>query len=210
VPDFVKKAFNKYQHPKPIKPQHAPTKFVPINYGAKVQAPAPDNNSPLLPPEGIRQIQDIVGTFAWYSQATDLPMAQTQSSITGRQSKATQQLCEEVTQLLDYCATHLDAMIRFHASDIVLALHSDISHLSEPGSKIRAAGHLYLTNRGTKDLDNRIILTLSEIIKHVMVSTGDSEMDSLYYNCKNAVPLRTALEKTDHGQPKTRVTTDNA
>ena len=93
---------------------------------------------------------------------------------------------------------------------MVLALHSDASHLSEPGSKSRAAGHFYLTNNGTKDLDNGTILTLSKIIKHVMGSAGESEMASLYYNCKNAVPLKTTLEEMGHSQPKTRVTTDNA
>ena len=81
VPDFVKKSLNKYQHPTPSKPQHAPTKATPINYGAKVQAPTPDDETPLLTPEGIRQVQDIVGTFAWYSRATDPTMAQTLSSI---------------------------------------------------------------------------------------------------------------------------------
>ena len=53
MPDFVKKALNKYQHPMPTKPQHAPTKATPINYGARVQAPTPDNDTPLLSPEGI-------------------------------------------------------------------------------------------------------------------------------------------------------------
>ena len=94
----------------------------------------------------------------------------------------------------DYCATHPDATFRFHASDMILALHSDASHLSEPGSKSRAAGNFYLTNKGTKDLDNGTILTLSKIIKHVMGSASESEMASLYYNCKKAVPMKTTLE----------------
>ena len=37
----------------PTKLQHAPTKATPINYGARVQAPIPDNDTPLLSPEGI-------------------------------------------------------------------------------------------------------------------------------------------------------------
>ena len=153
---FVKKSLNKYKQT-PTKPQHAPSKATPINYDAKAQAPTPDDDTPLLSPEGIRQVQDIVGTFAWYSRATDPTMTPTLSLITGRQSKATQQLCEEVTQFLDHCTTHPDAHIRFHASDMVLALHSDTSHLSEPGSKSRAVGHFYLTYKGTKDLDNGTI-----------------------------------------------------
>ena len=50
-------------------------------------------------------------------------MAKTLSSITGRQSKATEQLKEELHQLLDYCATQPDARVRYVASDMILALH---------------------------------------------------------------------------------------
>ena len=194
MPDFVKKSLNKYQHPTPTKPQHVPTKGTPINYGAKVQAPTPDDNTSLLSPEGIQQVQDTVGTFAWYSRATDPTMAHTLSSIAGRQSKATHQLREELTQLLDYCVTHPDTTVRFNVSDVLLGLHSDSSHLSGPGSKSRTAGHFYLTNKGTKHLDNGTILTSSKIIKQAMGSAGESEMVSLYYSCKNTVPLRTTLK----------------
>jgi hypothetical protein len=33
-------------------------------------------------------------------------------------------------QLLDYIATHPDAIIRYHASDMILHIHSDASYLS--------------------------------------------------------------------------------
>ena len=36
VPGFTKRALHKYQHPAPKKPQHAPAKAAPIQYGAKV------------------------------------------------------------------------------------------------------------------------------------------------------------------------------
>ena len=74
-------------------------------------------------------------------------------------------------------------MVRFHASNMILALHSETSHLSEPGSKSRAAGHFYLTTKGTQDLDSGTILTLSRIITHAIGSAGESDMVSLYYNC---------------------------
>ena len=210
VPGFVNKALNKYQHPKPSKPQHAPAKADPIQYGSKSQQSKPEDTSPQLSPAGIKRIQDIVGTFGWYARATDPTMEKTLSSIAGRQAKATQQLKKEVEWFLDYCATHPDAIIRYHASDMRLALHSDGSYLSEPDSKSRAAGHYYLTNKGTKDLNNGAILTLTKIIKHVMGSAGETEAASLYYNCKNAVPLRRALIEMGHPQPKTTVITDNS
>ena len=67
-------------------------------------------------------------------------MAQTLSSIASRQAKATTQLKEEVNQFLDSWATHPDAIVGYKASDMILALHSDASHLSEPLSKSRATG----------------------------------------------------------------------
>jgi hypothetical protein len=56
VPDFVKKSLSKYEHPTLKKPQHTPTKATPINYGAKIYMPIPDDNSILLPPEGIKRV----------------------------------------------------------------------------------------------------------------------------------------------------------
>ena len=71
-------------------------------------------------------------------------------------------------------------------------------------------GHFYLTNKGDKDLDNGAVLTLTKIIKHVVGSAGEAEVASLYYNCKNAIPLRRALEEMGHPQPPTRAITDNS
>ena len=57
------------------------------------------------------------------------------SSIASRQSKGTENLKKEVKQFLEYCATHPNAGVRFVASDMMLALHSDASYLSDPYSK---------------------------------------------------------------------------
>ena len=210
VPGFVKKALHKLQHPAPTKPQHAPSTAAPIQYGAKQQSATPEDTSPPLPPEGIKRIQEAVGMFAWYSRSTDPIMAKTLSSIAGRQSKATEQLKKELHQFLDYCATHPDERVRYVASDMTLALHSDASHLSEPGSKSRAAGHFYLTTNDHRDLNNGAILTLSKIIKWVMGSASESEVAALFYNCKAALPLRLALQEMGHQQPKTPTITDNS
>ena len=51
---------------------------------------------------------------------------------------------KEVKQFLDYCETHPNAGVRFVASYMMLALHSDASYLSDPESKSRAAGHFFL------------------------------------------------------------------
>ena len=205
----MKNALHQLQHPSPTKPQHAPAKAVPINYGAKHQDAVPEDTTPQLSEEGIKRIQKAVGTFAWYSRATDPIMAKTLSSIAGRQAKATEKLKEELNQFLDYCSTHPDARVRYVASDMILALHSDASHLSEPKSKSRAAGHFYLTRNNNKDMNNGTILTLSKIIKHVVGSASEAEVAALFYNCETAIPLRLALMEMGHPQPKTPAVTDN-
>jgi hypothetical protein len=92
-------------------------------------------------------------------------------------------------QLLDYLATHPNAGIQYKACNIVLSIHTDGSYLSKPGGKSQAAGHFYLSNRNGKDFNNGAILTLSTIIKHVMLSASKAELAVLYYSCKLAAPL---------------------
>jgi hypothetical protein len=67
---------------------------------------------------------------------------------------------------------------------MILAVHTDASYLSEMGGRSCAAGHFYLTNQNDEDFNNRAILTLSSIIKHVMSSASEAELAALYYGCK--------------------------
>ena len=113
-------------------------------------------------------------------------------------------------QFLDYCATHPYTIVCYHAINMVLALHSDASHLSEPLLKSRAARHHYLTEKSNCDLNNGAVLTLSKITNYVMGSAGESEVAALYYNCKYALPLKTSLEEMGHPQPQTPAITYNS
>ena len=69
------KTLHKAQHPASEKPQHAPAKVTPIQYSAKVQTATPEDTTKPLSKEGIKQIQEIVGSFAWYGRETDPTMA---------------------------------------------------------------------------------------------------------------------------------------
>ena len=93
---------------------------------------------------------------------------------------------------------------------MLLALHSDASYLSEPEAKSRAAGHFFLGKLNNEKFDNGAIMTLSKIIKHVMLSASEVETAALFYNCKAAAPLRVMLEEMGHPQPKTPMQTDNS
>ena len=66
MPGYINKALTKYQHPKPLSPQHAPDKAAPIPYGARVQRVEVDTTQPLSPKE-IKRIQDSIGTLLYYA-----------------------------------------------------------------------------------------------------------------------------------------------
>ena len=101
-------------------------------------------------------------------------------------------------QLLDYVATHPHEAIHYHASKMILTVHSDASYLSEPDSKSSVGGHYFLTEQDSNAPNNGTIHTLSAIIKHVVYSASEAELAALFFNCKNALPLWQTLEEMGH------------
>ena len=59
---------------------------------------------------------------------------------------ATKQVAEDVTHLLNYTATHPNAKIKYHASEMVLHLDSDASYLSVRKARSQVGGHHYLSS----------------------------------------------------------------
>ena len=47
-------------------------------------------------------------------------------------------------QLLDYLASHETAKIRFHTSEMILNINSDVSYLSETRANSRACGIFFM------------------------------------------------------------------
>ena len=117
---------------------------------------------------------------------------------------------KKARQLLDYVATQEDAIVTFRASDMVLAVHSDASYLSEPSARSRAGGHFFLTKDDTVMPNNGAILTVAQIIKTVMSSAAEAELGALFINAREAVYIRQILEELGHRQPRTPIQTDNA
>ena len=70
-------------------------------------------------------------------------------AIASQQSKATQATRDATVRLLNYVASHPNATISYNASDMVLHLHSDAFYLSDPGARICAGGHYFLSNNST-------------------------------------------------------------
>eukprot|EP00804_Cyclotella_cryptica_P008225 CCRYP_015155-RA/>CCRYP_015155-RA protein AED:0.23 eAED:0.17 QI:0/0/0/1/1/1/3/0/935 len=210
MPNFVRSALHKFAHPQPAHPQHSPYKAAPITYGSTTQENLTDD-TPSLSPDKIKFIQQVVGTFLFFGRAVDPTLAAASSSIASRQSKGTEATLQATRQLLDYVATHPNPSIQYLASNMILALDTDGSYLSELGGKSRAAAYMFLTKKDDPDFHNGAVLILSSIIKHVMASASETEIASLFYGCNEAIPLRITLEEMEHPQPgPTPVTTDNS
>ena len=188
---------------------HSPYKHISIKYGQTLQESFIDSSDHLTPLD-IKNIQDIVGKHLYYGSAVDPTLAVAFSVIASQQAKGTGSLKQACQQLLDYVATHPHIAVQFLASDMVLAIHTDASYLSEPNAKSCTAMHFYLTNWDNPDLNNWAILTLSSIIKHVMALASEAKLTALFYGCKHGTSLSIALEEMGYCQPLPLITTDNS
>jgi len=111
---------------------------------------------------------------------------------------------------MDYAWSNPDAIVTYKASNMVLAIHSDASYLSESKARSRAGGHFYLSDNSKFPPNNGAVLNLSTIIDAVMSSAAEAELGALYINAREAVPMRVLLEEMGHPQPKTPIQMDNS
>ena len=209
MPNYMKKAFKQFQHIAG-KLQHSPYLSVPIQYGAKKQYATQESKAPLLDNKAKHFIQQVCGKFLFLGRAVDSTLLCPISAIASQLSKPTTDTMQQTLQLLDYLATQEDAVLSYHASDMVLAVHSDASYLSEPEARSRAGGHFFLSNDTTIPPNNGAVLNIAHIIKNVMSSATEAELAGLYIMAREAVYIRIILEELGHKQPPTPLQTDNA
>eukprot|EP00957_Ditylum_brightwellii_P085668 6516976-Ditylum_brightwellii.AAC.1 len=127
-------------------------------------------------------------------------------------------MAKEIIHLLDYAATHLQAVIRYTASSMTLYIHSDASYMSEPCTCSRAGGHFFLlskpkvpTKLPTEHIPlNGPVHSVCEVIRNIMALSSEAEIAVLYTNTKKGEELRMALLEMGHLQPPTPIMTDNS
>jgi hypothetical protein len=139
------------------------------------------------------------------------------NSLASQQAKATVETMKGVVHLLNYCATHPDATVRFIACDMILHVESDASYLTSPRARSRAGGYHYLGNAPTKHTEtdttqqsNGAVNVLCLTMKEVLASASEAELAALFHNAKEACPIRIVLEELGHPQPATIIITDNS
>jgi hypothetical protein len=209
MPNYVTKALKQFQHIT-NKLQHSPYPSIPIQYGAKKQYATQDSTAPLLNYKAKRFIQQVCGKFLFLGRAVDITLLCPISAIASQSSKLTTDTMQQTLQLLDYLATQEDAVLSYHTIDMVLAVHSDASYLSEPKAHSRAGGHFFLSSDTTIPPNNGAVLNIAHIIKYVMSSATKAEFAGLYIMVREAVYIRILLKELCHKQPPTPLQTDNA
>jgi hypothetical protein len=128
---------------------------------------------------------------------------------------------DAITQLLNYCVTQPDAIIRFKRRHMCLHIKSDASYLSETKAGSRAAGYHYLSDSPTDPtkapkpddppcMSNGPINILSSIMREVLASASEAELAALFHNGKESASERQCLEELGHPQPPTPMVTDNS
>jgi hypothetical protein len=87
----------------------------------------------------------------YYARAVDPIVLMPLNDIAMEQTKATEKTQAVTDQLLDYLATHPDATIQYHASDMILLIHSDASYISVSNARSHLCGmFLKATNPPSK------------------------------------------------------------
>jgi hypothetical protein len=157
MPGYNSNVLRKLQHEAPKHSQQTPSRYVKPVYGAKTQYTTKDKTPPLT----AQQCLTI--------QKVRMPL----NDITTEQTKATEKTQAATNQLLDYVATHTDATIRYHTSDMILHIHSDASYLSVSNARSRLGGLFFLGNKSPdQDTLNGSIHNVASIIKNLVASAA--------------------------------------
>jgi hypothetical protein len=105
-------------------------------YGAKTQYATKDETPPLTAKQCLT-IQKVTESILYYTRAVDPTILMPLNDNATEQTKATDKTQAATNQLLDYLVTRPDATIRYHASDMILHIHSDASYLSVSNARSR-------------------------------------------------------------------------
>jgi hypothetical protein len=120
---YVSNILSKFQHAAPKHPQDTPLRYVTPVYGAKTQYATKDETPPLTATQCLT-IQKVTGSVLDYARALDPTVLMPLNDIATEQTKATEKNQAATNQMLDYLATHPDAIVQYHASDMIYHIHN--------------------------------------------------------------------------------------
>ena len=211
MPGYVDSALKRFAVIPGTTPVHAPLRYYPINYGSNTSQLVTEDDTPALPPDKIKFIQEVIGVFLYYARAVDATMLAPLNKLASRQAKPTEALLRDIEHFLQYASSHPTASLVYRASAMRLVVSSDASYLSESQSRSRAGGHHYLSMDGDPSLAplNGAIDAISVIIPAVVSSAAEAELAALYLNAQTAVATRNTLADLGYPQHQTPLLSDN-
>ena len=137
--------------------------------------------------------------------------------IAVEKANRTEATAKSVTRMLNYAATHSEAITRYHASDMILHIHSDASFISETGAKSRSGGYHYI-RRASADPKrpppkqtplNGPYHVECTTIRNFLASEMEAGLVALFVNCQRGAATRMSLIDMGHAQPPTPEVTDS-
>jgi hypothetical protein len=210
MPGYVSSVLSKFQHDSPKHPQHTQSRYVTPVYGAKTQYGTRDETPPITAQKCLT-IQKVTGSVLYYARAVDPTVLMPLNDIATEQTKATEKMQAANNQMLDNLATHPDATIRYHTSNMILHIHNYASYISVPNARSRLGGLIFLGNKSPKqETLSRSILNVAVVIKNVVASAAESEVGTCFHNAQSGAPLRATLIELGHTQPPTPLRTDSS
>jgi len=208
IPGYVKKAIQRFKRPNLIGAD-SPIIYIPPKYGKFQQEVHPEASSVPLTDAELKEMQEIVGVFLFYSRAVDPTMLTAINKIASRQSKPTSLIKQEIERFLQYANKWPDATMRIRASNMKLVCHSDGSYLSESEARSRAGGILFLGDCGDNEIPNAPICFLSVIIKTVVSSATATEYAAAFIVGQAAISIINTLADLGYPQTETEIFCDN-
>ena len=198
------------------KNQHSPHRWNQPTYCTKTLY-ANIKNADLVDAQSTLYVQQLCGTFLYYSIAVDQTMLVAFNAITTSQSHTITTTIQDIVWLLNYASTHPDATLHYHASNMILHVDRDVSYLCKECTCSWYGGFFLLANQlvnngdkpPTLPTNNDAIHTLCQIIQNVVSSLVEAEIGATFINDKDALPIRTTIEELGHPQPPTPMKVDN-
>jgi hypothetical protein len=172
MPGYVSKVLSRFQHDSPKHPQHTPSRYGTPVYGAKTQYAMKDETQPITAQQCLTN-QKVTGSVLYYAREVDPTVLMPLNDIATEQTKATKKRQAATNQMLDYLETHPDAIIRYHASDMILHNHRDASYISVSNARSRLGGLFFLGNKSSEqDTLNGSIIIVTAVIKNAVASAA--------------------------------------
>ena len=190
---YIREVLAKYGHPMPKKRQISPHKHSNIVYGAKQQFTPDKYTSPNLDLAGIWCVQGIVGALLYYACVVDNKLIMDINDIGIHQAATTECTAASINQLLGYVVTYPNYCIIFRASDMIMCRHSDAAYINSSKACSLSVSFILLLEYDPIPRLIGPVLTLSQIIKFLMSSADEAEMEGLFITSKNMIPLRQNL-----------------